>query len=103
MKKDPKPSSQSLASRLTSLETYAAHYSVLLFLLLLLVVYGFVVFRIMSYSNVEPSQGEITSQVKAAATPRVSPTVVQQMLSLQDHSVDVKALFDQARNNPFQE
>lgn len=103
MKKDAKTSSLSLLSRLSMVETYAIHYAVLLFLLLLLIVYGFVALKIMSYSNIEPSQSQIASQLKTAAAPHVQPSVVQEMQSLQDHSVSVKALFDQARSNPFQE
>ena len=103
MKKDTKPNLQALLEHLSGTTTYAARYAVVLFLVLLLAVYGFVLLKITAYSNAEPSPDAITAQVKAAATPHVSQSVVQQMQSLQDHSVGVQSLFDQARSNPFQE
>ena len=64
--------------------------------------YGFVLFRFNSLRDVEPTQDAISSQVKASKTPHIDPTVVKKLQSLQDNSVSVQALFDEARNNPFQ-
>ena len=80
-----------------------SRYVVVFFLLLLIAVYGFVLLRIESLHNIQPSDASVTSQVQSSATPQVDPTVVQQMQTLQDNSVSVKSLFDQARNSPFQE
>lgn len=103
MKKDTDFSLKSLTDAFAKLETFAASYAVVLFLLLLAVVYGFVLLKITTYTNVQPNNADIAAQVKAANTPHLSPTVVNQMQSLQDHSVSVKTLFDAARTNPFQE
>lgn len=78
-------------------------YAILLFVLLLSGVYGFVAFKLLTAHNAQPSDQAISAQVQTTATPHVDPKVVEQMQSLQDHSVNVKTLFDQARSNPFQE
>lgn len=75
-------------------------YAVLLFFLLLAGVYGFLIFRINSLSNATPTD---SSPVSTVQVPHIDPTVVKQLQQLQDNSVSVKSLFDQARSNPFQE
>ncbi|MGC1176798.1 MAG: hypothetical protein WA843_01900 [Candidatus Saccharimonadales bacterium] len=77
-------------------------YSFLFFLVFVILLYAFVLLRISNLSNMQPSSDAVTSQVKAARIPRIDESVVQQLQSLQDNSVSVKTLFDQARSNPFQ-
>jgi hypothetical protein len=78
-------------------------YAVLLFFLLIAAVYGFVLYRINTLSSAQPTPDAVTAQLKTAATPHIDQTVVKQVENLQDNSVSVQALFDQARSNPFQE
>jgi hypothetical protein len=77
-------------------------YSYVIFLVFVALLYGFVLFRINSLSNVQPSSDAVSSQVQAARIPHVDQAVIKQLQSLQDNSVSVKALFNQARSNPFQ-
>lgn len=80
----------------------AGRYSAILFFLLITTVYGFVIMRINTLVNAQPSQSDIDAQTKSTAVPRVDPKVAEQLESLQDNSVNVQTLFNQARNNPFQ-
>lgn len=93
----------SLLSNVRALAPKLLRFSVIFFVLLLAAVYGFVLMRVQTLSNVQPSDAAVSAQVKLSATPHINPSVVQQMQSLQDNSVSIHALFDQARNNPFQE
>jgi hypothetical protein len=77
-------------------------YAIILFLLLLVAVYGFVLLRINTLSNAQPSSTAVAAQIKSVTIPHIDPTVVQQIQNLQDNSVSVQALFNQARTNPFQ-
>ena len=79
-----------------------SRYALILFLLLLVAVYGFVLLQIGSLSNAQPSSTAVSSQAQTVAIPHIDPTVVQQIQNLQDNSVSVQALFNQARTNPFQ-
>lgn len=76
-------------------------YAVVLFLLFVALVYGFLMLRIQSMQSVQPSNSPAPGTV--VATPHIDPKVVDQLQKLQDNSVSVKSLFDQARSNPFQE
>jgi hypothetical protein len=101
--KNSLPSLESLAPQLLIIVDKLRRHAVLLFVLLLGVIYGFVLNKINTYSNVQPSSAQISAQVKTLATPQINPSIVNQLQNLKDNSVNVQALFNQARNNPFQE
>lgn len=74
-------------------------YRVVLFIVFVLGLYAYVVMQINTAINTQPAVS-VTTQVKA--TPRIDPVVVAQLKQLQDNSVSVKALVNEARTNPFQ-
>ncbi len=76
-------------------------YRVFLFFLAVAALYGFIVWRINTFSSTPASTAEET--VHATAQPHIDPSTVAKIKSLQDNSVSVQALFDSARQNPFQE
>jgi hypothetical protein len=76
-------------------------YSAIIFFLIVAALYGYIVWRINVYSNAPASQSEVNAKV--AAQPHIDPTVVQKMQALQNNSGNVQSLFNQARENPFQE
>jgi hypothetical protein len=77
-------------------------YSLLAFVVFVAALYGFVIMRINNLSNAQPSDVAVSGQVQAAQAPHIDKAVVQQLNSLQDNSVSVQTLFNQARSNPFQ-
>lgn len=77
-------------------------YSVAAFIVFVVLIYGIVLLRIQTLSSQQPTEEQISSQVRASHIPHIDQSVVQQLQTLQDNSVNVQALFSQARNNPFQ-
>lgn len=77
-------------------------YNLILFVVLLGLLYGFLLFRITMLSGQQPSPAAVDSQVKSANVPKIDQRIVEQLQSLKDNSVSVQALFDEARNNPFE-
>src|SRR5262245_5671891 len=99
----PKLSIKALLGVFVKIGRRLSGYAVPLFLLLLVAVYGFVLYKISVLANVQPSDSDVTAQAKASAVPHVDSNAVKQLESLQDNSVSVQTLFNQARRNPFQE
>ena len=77
-------------------------YAAILFFVLVAIAYGFVVLRINMLASSQPSQSEIDAQTTSTPVPRIDPKVAEQLQQLQDNSVNVQSLFQEARNNPFQ-
>lgn len=103
MSDTPNKPKQSLGSQLAPIGGFFVRYLPVWFAVLLAIVYGYVLYNLQAAVTAEPSQSSIDAKVQSTATPHVDSTVVDQMQSLQDHSVSVQSLFDQARSNPFQE
>jgi hypothetical protein len=68
-----------------------------------LIVYAFLTYRINTLANREPSDDDVLLVLKAIPRPKVDKATVDKIQQLQDQNVEVKSLFDQARNNPFSE
>jgi hypothetical protein len=75
-----------------------------IFFCCLLAIYGTVIWQARSLARAEPGAAAIASQSATAPTnPHIDQATVDKIKQLQDNSVDVRALFDQARQSPFQE
>lgn len=91
----------SLGKSLVEFGQKLGKYAFLFFLLFLAAIYGFVLYRINTLANAEPTEAA-TNQV-ISKTPHIDKTVVTQLENLKDNSVSVQTLFDDARDNPFHE
>lgn len=92
-----------LPSQLAAVFNRVKRYAVLLFLLLVVAVYGYLLLHINGLESAQPGNVDTSQQVTNAATPHIDPKLAKQLQQLQDNSVSVKTLFDHARSNPFQE
>ncbi len=77
------------------------HVRIPLFLLLVAVVYGFIIWKIDTLQNAEPKASAVASKLQSS--PHIDQATVNKVTELQDNSVSVQALFNQARQNPFSE
>ncbi len=71
------------------------------FLIFIGLIYGFLFLRINSLVSMEPSESDVTSQVKTAKVPYIDADVVEQLKSLKDNSTSVESFFEN-RTNPFE-
>lgn len=74
-------------------------YRVVLFIVFIAGLSVYLVFQINAAVNVAASDPETTAA--SAKTPNIDPALVKQLQSLQDNSVTVRSLFNEARENPF--
>jgi len=69
--------------------------------ILVLLVYVFLVIRINSLANAEPSADQQVTVTNSV--PRIDSKTIDQIQSLENNNTEVHSLFEQARNNPFAE
>jgi hypothetical protein len=79
-----------------------SRYAAILFFLLVAGTYAFVILRINTLSNAQPSQSDVDTQTSKTPIPRIDPTIAEQLEKLKDNSQNVQTLFEQARQNPFE-
>lgn len=82
---------------------FIKRYAVFMFVVLLMGLFGFLVFRINQYGQVEPSEDAVQEKLQAVQRPKVDQAALDKIQQLQDQNIQVHSLFDDARNNPFNE
>lgn len=80
----------------------ASKYGVFIFVILVLCAYSFVVFRINSLAAHEPEDEIVNDRLNNLRRPKIDQDTINKIQQLEETNVQVKALFDQARDNPFQ-
>lgn len=63
--------------------------------------YVIVVLKISSLAQAEPTPEQLGNI--QTLIPKIDPTTINQIQSLENNNTQIHALFEQARNNPFQE
>ena len=102
MKKLPQPtthSSGAISSVLEFIKKHAVVLSVALFACLA----GYILILTNQLTAKQPSQSEISSELGSIARPTIDDSVVKTILGLEDRNIEIKAIFQEARDNPFSE
>ena len=99
--KDLKLNVGDLSSHFKKLASTLNAYKIFAFFLFVAAIYGYILWRINVFSNTPANPDKEAAQT--VAQPHIDPAIVAKIKSLQDHSVSVQSLFDDARQNPFQE
>lgn len=93
---------KTLPSQLARVGHRVLRFLPITFFLVLAGVYGFMLLRITMLSNAQPTQSQISDRASSLSQ-HIDKRAVSQLQSLEDNSVNVQALFQTARDNPFNE
>jgi len=96
MKLDISQLSTTLVTRLKPV----VRYRILFFVLLVVGLYAYLVVQINQATSVQPATNQPLISTKKSL--KVDESTVQQLEQLQDNSVSVQSLFNEARTNPFE-
>lgn len=73
-----------------------------IFILTILFIYGFLIFRISTLMQAEPSEEAISEQSTVKRL-KIDQNSLEKIKQLEDQNVGVQSLFESARDNPFQD
>lgn len=76
--------------------------SVAIFLVIVAVIFGFLIWRIGSLAGAEPKQDAIDEKLLSVVRPKIDQDSINKIKALQAQNVDIQSYFVD-RNNPFQE
>lgn len=82
---------------------FVKRYVVFIFVIIILLIFGFFVFRINQFSQTEPDETAVQEKLQTVQRPKIDQAVIDKIQQLQDQNIQIQSLFDQARNNPFSE
>lgn len=72
-----------------------------LFLLFVITVNGFLIYKINHYSSQEPSSDQVAEQQNTIKRIVIDEESINRILSLEKRNIAVKSLFKDVRDNPF--
>lgn len=98
-----KLSKDELQKHLYKLITLAKKYAVFLFIITFLGIYVYQVNHIGHLIEDEPPQSAVDDKLKPVSQLKIDEKSIKQITDLESHNIEVKTLFDQARQNPFTE
>lgn len=98
-----KLSIKELPKLLKPVKTYAEEYGTFLIIFAVLILFGFVFYRIGYFNNLEPSEASIDEKLLTVQRPKIDKSIVEKLENLEQQNIQVQALFNQARENPFRE
>lgn len=78
-------------------------FMVPVFLMLVISVNGFLIFRINQYSSQEPSPEQLNEQQSTIKRIIIDEDSIDKILSLEKRNIAIKSLFEKARDNPFRD
>lgn len=92
-----------LAKKIMPLVDKVRQYFGFIVVLIILALFGFVVNQIRTYATAEPSEDAVIENLPAAGAVKIDNEDVEAIQKLESTNVDVETLFNEARDNPFQE
>jgi len=87
----------------TGLPEQLLRFRGLMFLAVTVLAFGFVILRVYTLANVPVPASAVSSKLETVKNPKIDQATIDKINQLQDNSVSVQSLFDQARQNPFKE
>lgn len=94
---------QTIVAKLKSLFAKFSGHIAFIFILVVLLSYLVVVWKVSTLATVEPTNEQETAALTESNIPKIDKKAVAQIESLEENNTEVHSLFEQARNNPFHE
>lgn len=103
MNKDLNSSFKSLLSPAKKYLSIAIRHAPFASIIIVLFCLLFMVYKINQLASAEPTPEAETTSAISTKIPKIDPDAVKQIQELEQNSPEVHSLFNEARNNPFQE
>lgn len=99
----PTLSKEALTAHWATLARRLNRYRLFLFILAFLSIYGFLIVRVNSLTHGEPPPVAAGESLDAVRRLRLDQASINKLQALEAQNIEVRALFQQARDNPFTE
>lgn len=92
-----------IPAKLTPILVNLKKYAVFMFVISVLIIYVVLVLFINTLASQEPNEDAVTERLKTVTRPRINEDTLIKIKQLEDQNIQVKTLFQDARDNPFTE
>ncbi|MBI1857107.1 hypothetical protein HY003_02870 [Candidatus Saccharibacteria bacterium] len=90
-------------ARLKPLQIFFKRYGVTIFITGFLGIYAFLIMRVNTLVQTEPTTVQLDNRLKDIKRTKINKSAIDNIERLKDQNIEVKSLFEHARDNPFNE
>jgi len=94
---------ETITNKLTPLIEAIKRYHITIFIVGFVGVYMFLVVQINNLTNSEPDPAALATRLQTIKPLHIDQDSINRILKLEGQNIQVQALFEKARNNPFNE
>jgi hypothetical protein len=94
---------KNILTRFRPIIQYIKRYRVILFALFFLGMYTYLIFQINTLAQQEPDPSVVSENINTIKRLQVDQNSINSILELEEQNIEVQALFQEARANPFTE
>jgi hypothetical protein len=81
-----------------------SRFSVIIFVITVFIVFSFLIIQISTFARAEPDEDMVQEEMLSGTRSlRIDDATINALKKLEDQNVEVRTLFNQARDNPFSE
>lgn len=92
-----------LTNKLQLLLALLKRYIVIIVIILFGAMYGYLIYTSGQEAARQPSESKVNEQFQGTSRPKLDESIANQLHELETQNIEVKSLFDEARDNPFSE
>lgn len=92
---------KTLTSKITPYINLVRHHTIFVAIVCVLAIFSFLVLQINAYNTAEPSEDAIAEKLLEVKRPKVDESSIDAFEQLKEADIEIKTLFEQARDNPF--
>lgn len=90
-------------SAFTNIASFVKQHALVLSIALFACLAGYILFLTSQLTQMQPDQTSIDAELSGVARPSIDESVVNTITNLEDRNIEIKSIFEEARDNPFSE
>jgi len=92
-----------ISTKIILITGFVKRYAVIICFIIFGAMYGYLIFTSSNQASRRPSETEVNERLQATKRTKIDDSAAKALQELSDRNVEIKSLFDEARNNPFSE
>ncbi len=92
-----------ISTKLTQALAFCQKHALILGIGAFGILYSYIIIQVTTIANKTPDETQVTQKIQAVPHPKINKETAQKIEGLEDQNVNVQAIFNEARDNPFSE
>lgn len=92
-----------LQAKLQIASAFLRRFMTLIVIVIFAAMYGYLIVTSGRQASQQPAEAQVNEKFQGVSRPKIDEAVAERLKQLEDQNIETKAIFEEARNNPFSE